>query len=51
MTKVHELVEDTDSLNKALKKVRKAQAEFANFSQEEVDKIFLAAAVAANQAQ
>lgn len=51
MTKVENLVQDVESLQNEMKKVREAQAEFANFSQEKVDQIFLAAAVAANQAR
>ena len=43
------LVNDLQSLKKAISEVRKAQEEFANFSQEKVDKIFLAAASAANK--
>ncbi len=42
------IVKDVDSLNKKFAEVRKAQEEFAKFSQEEVDKIFLEAALAAN---
>lgn len=51
MTTVENLVQDVESLQNEMKKVREAQAEFANFSQEKVDQIFLAAAVAANQAR
>ncbi|GAA4066881.1 bifunctional acetaldehyde-CoA/alcohol dehydrogenase [Amphibacillus indicireducens] len=50
-TKVENIVQDVESLQNEMKKVREAQAEFANFSQEKVDQIFLAAAVAANQAR
>lgn len=42
------LVNDEQSLNDLFKTVRKAQAEFAKFSQEQVDHIFYAASLAAN---
>ncbi len=45
------IVDGVPSLEKALKRVRKAQAEYAKFTQEQVDKIFLAAATAANRAR
>ncbi len=45
------LVEDLDSFNEMLKKVREAQRKFAEYSQEQVDKIFKAAAIAANMAR
>lgn len=51
LTKVFEQVEDRESLESAINDIRRAQKEFATFSQEKVDKIFLAAAVAANQAR
>lgn len=51
MTNIHELVEDTESLEREINRIREAQREFATYSQEKVDKIFLAAAVAANQAR
>ncbi len=51
MSKEYEIVEDIQSFNKAFEKVREAQEEFSKFSQEQVDKIFLAAATAANQAR
>ncbi len=40
-----------DELRQAIGRCRRAQAEFAAFSQEQVDKIFLAAASAANKAR
>ncbi len=40
-----------EELSAAITRVRAAQAQFATFSQEQVDKIFLAAATAANQAR
>ena len=45
------LVENVQSLEEAIARVRKAQSEFAKFTQEQVDKIFKAAAIAANMAR
>ena len=45
------IVDSVETLEAALKRVRAAQKEFATFSQEQVDKIFLAAATAANKAR
>ena len=45
----YETVDSVPKLEETLKRVRKAQARFAEYSQEEVDKIFLAAATAANR--
>ena len=42
-------IESIDDLEKALKKLREAQKIYATYSQEQVDKIFKAAAIAANQ--
>ncbi len=50
-TKEYPIVDGVPALEEALKRVRAAQAEFAGFTQEQVDKIFLAAATAANQAR
>ena len=47
----YELVDSAESLQNLIDRVRKAQKEFATFSQEKVDKIFLAAAIAANRAR
>ena len=44
MSDKHEMVDSVESLQNAIDSVRKAQKEFAKYSQEEVDKIFLAAA-------
>ena len=44
-------VTNPEELNEAIARCRKAQAEFATFTQEQVDKIFLAAATAANKAR
>ena len=43
------IVNDEESLEKMLARVRAAQAKFATYTQEQVDKIFFAAAVAANK--
>ena len=51
MTTKYDIVDSTESLQKLIENVRKAQEEFATFTQEKVDKIFLAAAMAANQAR
>ena len=40
---------DNEALQKTIEKVRKAQQEFSKYTQEQVDKIFQAAAIAANQ--
>ncbi len=45
------IVDSVEQLEKALAKARAAQQEFASFSQDQVDAIFRAAAVAANQAR
>ena len=42
---------NTEELTALILRCRKAQAEFASFSQEQVDRIFLAAASAANKAR
>ena len=44
-------VTNMDELSVAMERCRQAQAEFATFTQEQVDKIFLAAATAANKAR
>ena len=47
----YEIVDCVEKLDLALQNLRKAQKEFANYTQEQVDKIFLAAASAANKAR
>lgn len=47
--KEYPLVNDVETFNEALKRVRNAQKRFSTYTQEEVDKIFTAAAMAANQ--
>jgi len=50
-TKQYPIVDSVEMLQQAFARTRKAQAEFATFTQEQVDKIFLAAASAANKAR
>ena len=50
-TQKYTLVDNVDALIAKIKEVRQAQAKLATYSQEQVDKIFKAAAVAANQAR
>ena len=45
------IVDSIDNLDIVLNRVREAQREFSKFSQEQVDKIFKDAAIAANQAR
>jgi acetaldehyde dehydrogenase/alcohol dehydrogenase len=45
----YEIVDSVEALEAKLEEVRKAQKEFATFSQEKVDAIFKAAAIAANK--
>ncbi len=48
-TKTYEIVDSVEKLEQTLKRVRKAQETFATYTQEQVDKIFRAAAIAANK--
>ncbi len=50
-TKQYETVNSVEMLQKALAETRRAQQLFATYTQEQVDKIFLAAASAANKAR
>lgn len=50
-TKAPEIIDNVDALIAKLKAMREAQAQFATYTQEQVDKIFYAAAIAANQAR
>ena len=45
------IVNDEKTLEKMLARVRAAQEKFANYTQEQVDKIFFAAAMAAEKAR
>ena len=46
-----EFIDSVEKLEKELDRVRAAQKEFSTYTQEQVDKIFLAAAMAANKAR
>ncbi|MDO5560718.1 MAG: bifunctional acetaldehyde-CoA/alcohol dehydrogenase [Oscillospiraceae bacterium] len=45
----YEIVDSVEKLEKALARVREAQKKFSTYTQEQVDKIFKAAAIAANK--
>jgi len=47
----YECVDSVETLANTLEKVKNAQKEFSKYSQEQVDKIFQAAAIAANEAR
>ena len=47
----YECVDSVETLAKTLEKVKNAQKEFSKYSQEQVDKIFQAVAIAANEAR
>lgn len=47
----YECVDSVETLTKTLEKVKNAQKEFSKYSQEQVDKIFQAEAIAANEAR
>ncbi len=47
----YQIVDTVETLEAALKRVREAQKIFATYTQEQVDKIFQAAAIAANKAR
>ncbi len=49
--KNYEIVDNVEALDKTIKTVREAQQIFATYTQEQVDKIFKAAAIAANKAR
>ncbi len=49
MSEDRKIIDSVESLEKALENLKKAQKEFATFNQEKVDKIFFAAAIAANK--
>ncbi|MBP3637592.1 MAG: bifunctional acetaldehyde-CoA/alcohol dehydrogenase [Clostridia bacterium] len=50
-TKRYDIIDSVASLEEAIGRTRKAQQVFATYTQEQVDKIFLAAASAANKAR
>ncbi|HPD00012.1 MAG TPA: aldehyde dehydrogenase family protein, partial [Acetivibrio sp.] len=49
MTKEYEVINNVETLEKAIKRLRKAQDVFSTYTQEQVDRIFYAAAMAANK--
>ena len=49
MSNKYEIVDSVETLQKAFERVRKAQEKFSKYTQEQVDEIFKAAAIAANQ--
>ena len=49
MAENKKLVDSVEALEEAIARVREAQNKFAAYTQEQVDKIFLAAATAANK--
>ena len=49
--KEYAIINNVDSFNSALARVKKAQEKYATYTQEQVDKIFMAAAMAANKAR
>ena len=51
MEENHKVVDSIEMLENTISQVKRAQMEFAKYSQEQVDKIFQAAAIAANQAR
>ena len=51
MKKQYEAVTNAEQLTQAMERCRAAQAKFATYTQEQVDKIFLEAAIAANKAR
>ena len=44
-----DIVDSVETLERKIAEVKRAQQEFSTYSQEQVDKIFFAAAVAANK--
>ena len=51
MEKIYLVVDSVEKLEEAIARTREAQKKFAAYTQEQVDKIFLAAASAANKAR
>ncbi len=51
MEKNYQIVDSVETLSEAIARVKAAQKIFATYTQEQVDKIFLAAAMAANKAR
>ncbi|MBQ6317420.1 MAG: bifunctional acetaldehyde-CoA/alcohol dehydrogenase, partial [Oscillospiraceae bacterium] len=51
MKREYPFIDTVDKLQEEIDRVKKAQAVYAGFTQEQVDRIFLAAATAANKAR
>ena len=51
MSKEYPVIDSLESLEEEIARVKKAQAVYATYTQEQVDRIFLAAATAANKAR
>ena len=51
MSDENEIVDNAEALERTIEKVREAQRKFSEYTQEEVDKIFQAAAIAADKAR
>ena len=51
MSKKYEIVDSVETFEEAFKRVKMAQEKFSTYTQEQVDKIFKAAAIAANEAR
>ena len=51
MSKEYEFIDSVEKLEQEIERVKKAQKIYAHYSQEQVDRIFLAAATAANKAR
>ena len=49
MRKEYEIINNVETLGKAIKRLKEAQNIFATYTQEQVDRIFHAAAMAANK--
>ena len=50
-TQDRKIVDSVETLEETISRVRVAQKQFSTFSQEQVDQIFFAAAIAANKAR
>ena len=51
MEKEYKIVDSVEALEETINSVKEAQKKFATYTQEQDDKIFLAAAIAANKAR
>ncbi|MDD7669981.1 MAG: bifunctional acetaldehyde-CoA/alcohol dehydrogenase, partial [Ruminococcus sp.] len=48
---IHQVIDSVEALENEIARVREAQAKYATYTQEQVDAIFKAAAIAANMAR